>query len=94
MLGVPRFAWNTGRISKRKIMLRWAADDELNELIRRYYTGEAALWEEIRQRVDGELRQRQVLRGAYHIRLRARSGGRYDVQIDDASGYANEDASA
>jgi hypothetical protein len=83
-----------GRITRRKPMIRWTADDELNELIRRYYTGEAGLWEDIRQRVDEELRRRQVLRGAYHIRLRAGGDGRYDVQIDDASGYANEDAGA
>ena len=75
-------------------MLRWAADDELNELIRRYYAGEAGLWEDIRQRADDELRRRQVLHGAYHIRLRSRGDGRYDVQIDDASGYANEGGAA
>ena len=71
-------------------MLRWPADDALNALIRRYYRGEAQLWEDIRQQVDDELRRRQIVRGAYHIRLRARPDGGYDVQIDDASGYANE----
>lgn len=71
-------------------MLRWPADDALNALIRRYYRGEAQLWEDIRQRVDDELRRRQIVHGAYHIRLRARPDGGYDVQIDDASGYANE----
>jgi len=71
-------------------MFRWAADDELNELIRRYYGGEAGLWGAIRGRVDDELRRRQIVRGAYHIRLRKRGDGGYDVQIDDASGYANE----
>lgn len=70
-------------------MLRWSADEPLNELIRRYYAGEAGLWDAIRQQVDDELRRRQVLRGAYHIRLRARTGGGYDVQIDDADAYAN-----
>ena len=69
-------------------MLRWPADDELNELIRRYYTGEAGLWESIRQRVDDELRRRQIDHGAYHIRLRPRADSGYDVQIDDAGDYA------
>jgi hypothetical protein len=71
-------------------MLRWPADEKLNELIRRYYAGEAGLWESIRQRVDDELRLRQIDRGAYHIRLRARADSGYDVQIDDAGPYANE----
>ena len=71
-------------------MLRWPADEELNALIRRYYAGEAGLWEIIRQRVDDELRRRQIYRGAYHIRLRARADTGYDVQVDDAGPYANE----
>ena len=70
-------------------MLRWPADDNLNELIRRYYAGEAGLWETIRQRIDGELRRLQIEHGAYHIRLRARPDIGYDVQIDDAGDYAN-----
>jgi hypothetical protein len=68
-------------------MLRWTADAELADLIRRYYTGEAALWEAIRQRVDDELRHRQIERGHYHIRLRGRGNGGYEVLIEDASGY-------
>jgi hypothetical protein len=71
-------------------MLRWPADDELNELIRRYYMGEAGLWLAIRERVDTELRRREIVRGAYHIRLHGQAGGGYDVQIEDASDYANE----
>ncbi len=70
-------------------MLRWPADNDLNELIRRYYAGEAELWESIRQRIDDELRRRMIERGAYHIRLRARAGSGYDVQIDDAADYTN-----
>jgi hypothetical protein len=70
-------------------MLRWAADEELNDLIRRYYTGQAELWEAIRRRIDDELRSRRIVGGAYHIRLRRRDDG-YDVLIDDASAYANE----
>ena len=68
-------------------MLRWQADDDLNALIHRYYTGEAGLWETIRQRIDDELRRRQIDHGAYHIRLRARADTGYDVQIDDAADY-------
>jgi hypothetical protein len=69
-------------------MLRWPADDDLNELIRRYYAGEAGLWETIRQCIDDELRRRQIEHGAYHIRLRVRADTGYDVQIDDAGDYA------
>ncbi|HEX9369797.1 MAG TPA: hypothetical protein VF897_02275 [Roseiflexaceae bacterium] len=71
-------------------MIRWPADAELNDLIRRYYTGEAGLWVEIRQHIDDELRRRKIVRGAYHIRLRSRDDGRYDVLISDASGYEND----
>ena len=70
-------------------MLRWPADDDLNELIRRYYAGETGLWETIRRRIDDELRRRQIEHGAYHIRLRVRADTGYDVQIDDAADYAN-----
>ena len=69
-------------------MLLWPADDNLNELIRRYYAGEAELWETIRQHIDAELRRRQIEHGAYHIRLRARADTGYDIQIDDAADYA------
>lgn len=68
--------------------MRWPADDELNALIRRYYAGEAGLWGEIQQHIDDELRRRGVHAGAYHLRLRARPDGGYDVQIDDAEAYA------
>ncbi len=70
-------------------MIRWPADEALNGLIRRYYTGEAGLWESIRQQIDDELRSRQITHGAYHIRLRGRDDGGYDVQIDGADEYAN-----
>jgi hypothetical protein len=72
------------------IMLHWTADQALSELIRRYYTGEAGLWETIRQQIDDELRRRQMLHGAYHIRLRGHDDGSYDVLIDDASAYTND----
>lgn len=71
-------------------MLHWPADDALNQLIRRYYAGEAGLWETIRQHVDEELRRRQVNHGAYHIRLRGHGDGTYDILIDDASAFTNE----
>jgi hypothetical protein len=71
-------------------MIRWPADSELAELIHRYYSGEAGLWDQIRARVDAELRERKVERGAYHIRLRRRDDDGYDVQIDDATAWANE----
>jgi hypothetical protein len=71
-------------------MIRWTADEELSALIRTYYTGEAALWPAIRQRVDDELRRRAVSGGAYHIRLLKRADDAYDVLIEDAGPYAQE----
>lgn len=72
-----------------EMLVRWPANDELNALIHRYYAGEAGLWSEIQQHVDDELRQRGVNVGAYHLRLRSRPDGGYDIQIDDAEAYAN-----
>jgi hypothetical protein len=71
-------------------MLRWTADEALSALIRRYYAGEAGLWETIRGRVDDELRRRQLDHGRYHMRLRARGDGTYDILIEDAGEFANE----
>lgn len=71
-------------------MIRWTADQELSALIRGYYAGQAALWPQIRLRVDQELRRRAITQGAYHIRLIKRPAGGYDVLIDDAGPYANE----
>jgi hypothetical protein len=70
--------------------LCWPADDSLNNLIRRYYTGEAGLWDAIRRQVDDELRRRRIDRGHYHMRLRGRGDGSYDVLIEDATDYAIE----
>src|SRR5215207_10532557 len=79
MMGIQEIKYNTAaddvvflfsRICPEVAMLRWPADEELNELIRRYYAGEAGLWETIRRRIDDELRQREMASGAYHIRLR------------------------
>lgn len=70
-------------------MLRWSADTALAELIRRYYTGEAALWESIRQRVHEELRQRRPDAAAYHFRFRETETG-YDIIIEDARDFVAE----
>jgi hypothetical protein len=69
---------------------QWTADAQLNELIRRYYRGEAALWEAIRASIDDGLRARGIVTGAYHIRLR-RIGETYLVTVDDAAGYARQE---
>ena len=71
-------------------MIRWTADEELSALIRTYYAGEAGLWPAIRQRVDEELRQRAISRGAYHIRLLKRADGGYDVLIENAAAYRSD----
>lgn len=71
-------------------MIRWAADDELARLIQRYYAGEAGLWEEIRQRVDADLRRKEAPRSAYHFRFRATGAG-YDILVEDARDYVIED---
>jgi hypothetical protein len=73
-----------------KPALRWPADQALNDLIRRYYTGEMALWEPIRRLVDDELRRRQIDRGYYHMRLLGRRDGGYDVLVEDATDHAIE----
>jgi hypothetical protein len=71
-------------------MLRWDADQALNELIARYYAGEAGLWDQIRAAVDAELRRRGLAVTPRHIRLRRRAGGGYAVLLEDAEGYAAE----
>jgi hypothetical protein len=71
-------------------MLRWTADESLSALIRRYYAGEAGLWETIRRHVDDELRRRQLDQSRYHLRLRTRDDGAYDILIEDAGQFANE----
>jgi hypothetical protein len=68
-------------------MFRWLADATLNSLLSRYYRGEAGLWETIRSHVDAELRNRGVVRGAYHLRFLRLDEGIYEVLIDDARGY-------
>ena len=69
-------------------MLRWQADEALTTLIRRYYAGEAGLWETIRRSVDDELRRRKIDRGHYHVRFRSRGDGGYDVLVEDAGDFA------
>ncbi|HEU5015561.1 MAG TPA: hypothetical protein VFT66_23770 [Roseiflexaceae bacterium] len=71
-------------------MLRWQADEMLNDLIRRYYHGEAALWSEIQARVDAELRQRQAEGRGFHMRLLRRADGGYDVLVEPADAYVTE----
>lgn len=70
-------------------MIRWQADQALATLIRRYYHGEAALWPVIRDQIDQQLRERGLVTGEYHIRLRPTDNG-YDIQIDSATGYRIE----
>jgi hypothetical protein len=74
--------------SMKSTLLRWQADEPLNQLIRRYYSGEAGLWNNIRSLVDAELRRRQVDYGLYHLRLLSRHDGGYDVLIESADDYA------
>ncbi len=69
-------------------MVRWTADEELTELLQRYYSGEGGLWTAIRERVTAELRRRGIA-GARHIRFLRHEHG-YEVIIEDASGYEPE----
>lgn len=71
-------------------MLRWPADETLNDLIRRYYRGEAALWADIQSRVDAELRRRKAEGRGYHLRLLRRADGGYDVLAEPADAYVRE----
>ncbi len=66
-------------------MLRFSAQEELNQLINRYYAGEAGLWDAIRQHIEAELRRREI-RGAHHFRFRATDTG-YDILVEDARDY-------
>jgi hypothetical protein len=70
-------------------MMRWPADPTLNELIRRYYAGEAQTWPTIRAHIEEDMRKRGILIGAYHIRLR-RQDAHYEIIIEDAQAYAND----
>ncbi|HWQ14103.1 MAG TPA: hypothetical protein VNL77_14990 [Roseiflexaceae bacterium] len=71
-------------------MIHWDADEALNELIARYYAGEAGLWPAILRAVDAELRRRGLPVTPRHIRLRRRAAGGYTVALEDAAGYAAE----
>jgi hypothetical protein len=73
-----------------QLLLSWLANDSLNELIQRYYRGEAGLWNQIRDLIDMELRQRGLDFGSYHIRLQAQSDNRYQVKIQTADTYRIE----
>jgi len=72
----------------KRTLLRWSADEPLNQLIRRYYSGEVSLWNSICDQVDGELRRQPVDHGLYHLRLIGRRDGGYDVLIEAADDYA------
>lgn len=65
--------------------MRWQADEELTNLIRRYYQGEAGLWGAIQALINAEVRRRGG-HGAYHIRLRRHSDG-YEIIVNDAEDY-------
>ncbi|NOK62315.1 MAG: hypothetical protein GFH27_549331n54 [Chloroflexi bacterium AL-W] len=69
-------------------MLSWIADQELSELLQRYYRGEAGLWEAIRERVDHNLRERGATVVARHLRFRKKADGSYEVLVEDAPAYA------
>ena len=69
-------------------MFSWIADPELSSLLRRYYRGEAGLWEDIRERVEIELRERGVSVVARHMRFRKKADGSYEVLVEDAPEYA------
>lgn len=70
-------------------MLRWAADEELTTLLRRYYQGEAGLWPEIREQVQAEARRRGAPHTPQHMRFRLTTAG-YDVIIEDASAWLRD----
>jgi hypothetical protein len=74
---------------RSKQMLRWEADAALNELIARYYAGEAGLWAAIRAAVDAELRRRGLPSAPRHIRLRRLAAGAYEVIVEDAERWLN-----
>jgi hypothetical protein len=66
--------------------LRWKADSELTDLLRRYYQGEAVLWPEIQAYLAVKLRGQGLSMAPRHVRFQRRADG-YDVIIEDADGY-------
>lgn len=71
-------------------MQQWPADETLTGLVRRYYGGEAGLWEEIRMLVYAEVRRRELGSVPIHFRFRPSAEG-YDVIIEDASAWRVDD---
>ncbi|MFO7170178.1 MAG: hypothetical protein DIU80_019305 [Chloroflexota bacterium] len=69
-------------------MQQWDADAALNELLARYYAGEAGLWQRIQAAVDEELRRRGLPPAPRHIRFRRLPAGGYRVIVEDADDYA------
>jgi hypothetical protein len=78
------------RFSRGGTMLRYDADEALDELIRRYYGGEAGLWGAIQAAVAEDLRRRGLPAAPRHLRLRRRADGGYEVIIEGAEAYHDE----
>jgi hypothetical protein len=66
--------------------LSWQADANLVGLLRRYYQGEAALWDAIQAAVHAELRARGLQVAPRHLRFRPTATG-YMVILEDAEAY-------
>ena len=66
--------------------LSWQADADLVALLRRYYQGEAALWDAIQAAVHAELRARGLQAAPRHLRFRPSATG-YTVILDEAEEY-------
>jgi len=68
--------------------IRWEADANLTDLIRRYYRGEAGLWADIQARVHAEIERQGLPVAPRHMRFRATETG-YLVILEGAEGFAN-----
>jgi hypothetical protein len=66
--------------------LSWQADADLVALLRRYYQGEAALWDAIQAAVHAELLARGIQIVPRHLRFRPSADG-YTVVVEDAEAY-------
>ncbi len=67
--------------------ITWQANDELADLLRRYYQGEAEHWPAIQAAVHAALQGRGIPVGPHHIRFRRTEAG-YVVIAESAEGYA------
>lgn len=68
--------------------ISWPAGEQLAELLRRYYQGEAGLWPAIQAHVHAELLGRGEPVGPRHIRFRRTDAG-YQVIVEGAEDHAN-----